>query len=68
MTGIFSDKIPQHRHCEICGKAFIGEGHFCSDSCKESAGADAKKKIRKLMIIWIAIVTITVVAIAIIGL
>jgi len=68
MTGVYSDKIPQHRHCEVCGKAFTGDDHFCCNECKESAGAEAKKKLRKLMIVWIAIVMITVVAIVIIGL
>ncbi len=68
MTGVYSDKLPQHRHCEVCGKAFVGDGHFCSDECKGSAGAEAKKKLRKLMIVWIVIVMITVAAIVIIGL
>jgi predicted nucleic acid-binding Zn ribbon protein len=68
MTGIFSDKIPQHRHCEKCGKAFVGEGHFCSDECNESAGNTAKKKLRKLMLVWMALIVITIGAIAFIGL
>ncbi|MCL2317823.1 MAG: DUF2116 family Zn-ribbon domain-containing protein [Methanomassiliicoccaceae archaeon] len=57
------ERIPQHRHCHSCGKAFVGEGEFCGDVCKDSAGQDAKKKIRKLAIIWLAIVAATTVLI-----
>lgn len=57
------EKIPQHRHCRNCGKAFAGEGHFCGEECKNSAGGDAKKKIRKLMFIWLAVVAATIAAV-----
>jgi len=67
MTGVFADKIPQHRHCEVCGKAFVGDGMFCSDDCRTSAGREAKKKIRKLMLVWVVLVAITVAAIVVIG-
>jgi len=56
------ERIPQHRHCRSCGKAFVGEGEFCGDGCKDSVGADAKKKIRNLLLIWLAIVGVTIVA------
>jgi len=55
------EKIPQHRHCRNCGKAFTGDGEFCGDECKNYAGADAKKKLRKLLYIWLAIVGATMV-------
>ena len=57
------ERIPQHRHCHGCGKAYVGEGEFCSDECKDSAGKDAKKKIKKLALIWLAIVAATTVLI-----
>jgi len=53
------EKIPQHRHCRNCGKAFVGEGEFCNDECKNTAGSGAKKKIRKLFIVWLVIVAAT---------
>ncbi len=62
------NRIPQHRHCEICGKAFVGEGSFCGEECKTSAGAVAKKKIGRLLLLWIAIVAITVAAIVVVEL
>jgi predicted nucleic acid-binding Zn ribbon protein len=55
------ERIPQHRHCHKCGKAFVGDGEFCGEECKGSAGAGAKKKIRKLLFIWLAIVGATAV-------
>jgi predicted nucleic acid-binding Zn ribbon protein len=61
----YPERIPQHRHCRECGKAFVGDGYFCSDECKGSAGAVAKKKIRKLFLAWIAIVAVTAVVVVI---
>ncbi len=59
------ERIPQHRHCRSCGKAFVGDGEFCGEECKSSAGSVAKKKIRKLFLVWIVIVAVTVAAVAI---
>ncbi|GEM_PF-331869 len=47
------EKIPQHRHCENCGKAFIGEGKFCGESCQGEKENKLKVKKRQLMIIWL---------------
>lgn len=59
------EKIPQHRHCVNCGKAFAGDGQFCDVECSSLAGMAAKKKIKKLGIIWLAIVAVTIVAVTI---
>lgn len=58
------ERIPQHRHCVSCGKAFVGEGQFCSQSCKDTAGDEVKGKLRKLGLIWVAIVAVTIVFVA----
>lgn len=58
------DRIPQHRHCVNCGKAFVGEGQFCSPACKETAGDEVKGKLRKLGLIWVAIVVVTIALVA----
>ena len=55
------ERIPQHRHCVNCGKAFVGEGRFCSESCKETASDEVKGKLKKLGLIWVAIVVVTIV-------
>lgn len=58
------EKIPQHRHCAGCGKAFVGNGRFCSPSCQEESGKEVKGKLRKLMLIWVGIVVVTIAAVA----
>jgi len=57
----YTEKIPQHRHCAGCGKAFVGDGRFCSEACQQESGKEVKGKLRKLMLVWIAIVVVTVV-------
>ena len=62
MTMAENDKvqIPQHRHCAACGKAFTGSGRFCSPECQQESGKEVKGKLRKLGLVWIAIVVVTV--------
>jgi predicted nucleic acid-binding Zn ribbon protein len=31
---IMTEKIPQHMHCQICGKAIPSTETMCSDECK----------------------------------
>lgn len=57
------ERIPQHRHCVNCGKAFVGDGRFYSQACKDTAGDEVKHKLRKLGLIWVAIVAVTVVCV-----
>lgn len=45
-------KIPQHRHCIRCGKAFIGEDRYCTEKCKETKKEELKASKRKLLIFW----------------
>ncbi|MDR3074411.1 MAG: DUF2116 family Zn-ribbon domain-containing protein [Candidatus Methanoplasma sp.] len=59
------EKIPQHKHCRNCGKAFTGDGLFCGEDCRGSAGSEAKKKIRKLFLVWLLIVGVTIAAAAV---
>ncbi len=42
-----TEKILQHKHCNICGKAIPVDETFCSDECKEKWNAMVKK--RKMM-------------------
>jgi predicted nucleic acid-binding Zn ribbon protein len=46
-----TDRMPQHRHCYVCGKAHTEEGRFCGGSCKESKKAELKRKKRQLYLI-----------------
>ncbi|NLL95230.1 MAG: DUF2116 family Zn-ribbon domain-containing protein [Thermoplasmatales archaeon] len=45
-------RIPQHRHCIRCGKAFVGEGGYCTDLCRDTKQAELKASKRKLLAMW----------------
>lgn len=60
-----TERIPQHRHCENCGKAFVGEGKFCCDTCKKTSGDDVKRQLRKLGLIWVALVAVVIICVAV---
>ncbi|MFA6710629.1 MAG: DUF2116 family Zn-ribbon domain-containing protein [Candidatus Methanomethylophilaceae archaeon] len=61
------ERIPQHRHCYVCGRAFVGEGRYCSDACKTKKTAELKSSKRKLLIIWAAAVALMIIGIAAYG-
>jgi len=58
----YTEKIPQHRHCLACGKAFVGEGRYCSEVCKETSTKEVKGKLRKYLLIEVALVVVVIVA------
>ena len=60
------ERIPQHKHCIYCGKAYItGEGRYCSEGCKSKKADELKASRRKLLIIWVVAAAIMIGAIAI---
>lgn len=59
-----TERIPQHRHCYVCGKAFVGEGRYCGDSCKENKTVELKKMKRKYYLIFGVAVAMMIFAIA----
>lgn len=54
------ERIPQHRHCMSCGKAFTGVGNYCTDECRDSTGKEMKKKLRRYLIVLGLLVAFTV--------
>ena len=48
-----TEKIPQHRHCRGCGRAFIGKDPHCSDECKSTSTAAVKKKKQQLQLLYV---------------
>jgi len=38
------ERVPQHSHCQICGKAVPFEKVICSDECEEQYGKIVKKR------------------------
>lgn len=57
------ERIPQHRHCMNCNKAFIGDGRYCTPECENGKVTELKSKRNKLLIQWGIAVVIMVVAI-----
>ena len=43
-----TDKVPQHSHCHICGKAIPLTETLCSEECKEKYQRIVKR--RRLMV------------------
>ena len=37
-------KIPQHRHCQVCGKAIKAKEEMCSERCKKDWENTVKRK------------------------
>ncbi|HHT74713.1 MAG TPA: DUF2116 family Zn-ribbon domain-containing protein [Methanomassiliicoccaceae archaeon] len=48
-----TEKIPQHRHCAKCNKAFVGEGRYCSTECGTASEADLKRRKRQLLFLYV---------------
>ncbi len=62
-----TEKIPQHRHCTKCGKAFLGEERFCSEGCKVSNNELLKKRKRQLLILYGMTVVVLIAALLFVG-
>ncbi len=56
------ERIPQHRHCLTCGRAFTGGGDYCSEACENGKKDEIKSKRNKLIIIWVIAVIMMVFA------
>ncbi|MGE0015620.1 MAG: DUF2116 family Zn-ribbon domain-containing protein [Candidatus Methanomethylophilaceae archaeon] len=61
------ERIPQHRHCINCGKAFVGVGNYCGDECRDTSGKEVKKKL-KIYVAVLAVIMVATVAIVVSGL
>lgn len=46
------ERIIQHKHCSICGKAIPAEEEYCSENCKERFEAIQKKKKNLMYIMY----------------
>ncbi len=58
----YTEKIPQHRHCAACGKAFIGEGRFCSQTCQDTSSDEVRGKLKKYLLLEVVLVAVVIVA------
>ena len=55
-----TDRLLQHRHCYVCGKAHTAEGRFCGDACKEGKKKELSRKKRQLFIVEAVLVILTI--------
>ena len=63
-----TEKIPQHKHCRQCGKAFIGKENFCSVECTGTSDAQMKKKKRQLLMLYVFSFMILILMVVFVGL
>jgi predicted nucleic acid-binding Zn ribbon protein len=63
-----AERIPQHKHCRQCGKAFIGDGQYCSVECSNQGKDILKKRKRQLIILYVLTMFILAVAVIAMGL
>lgn len=49
------EKVPQHSHCHICGKAVQVDETLCSEECKQKYAAMSKRRRTYLYIMYAAI-------------
>jgi predicted nucleic acid-binding Zn ribbon protein len=59
------EKIPQHKHCTQCAKAFIGNERYCSTECKKAGEKMLKTRKRQLIILYVVTLVILTVAVLI---
>lgn len=62
-----TEKIPQHRHCRSCGRAFIGQEEYCSDECKKSSTARIKKKKNQLLMLYVFSFVVLILMLILVG-
>lgn len=55
------EKILQHKHCGVCGKAVPVDDAFCSDLCKDKFEVLMKKKRTTMLIFYTAMVFVIIV-------
>lgn len=60
-------KIPQHRHCSSCGKAYVGDGRYCSSECEDQDGTEAKRKLKRYAAIIVLLWAVVIVAVVVTG-
>jgi predicted nucleic acid-binding Zn ribbon protein len=54
------ERIPQHDHCQICGKAIPTGETVCSDECREEYQAFVKKRKTYMYVMYGALAVLVV--------
>jgi len=58
-------EIPEHRHCQMCGKAIPPNEVFCSRECKEKFEKFVRKRRILLLVMYALLMAIFLILIAV---
>ena len=58
-------EIPEHRHCQMCGKAIPPSEVFCSQECKEKIEKFVRKRRILLLVMYALLMAIFLILIAV---
>ncbi len=53
--------LPDHGHCEVCGRVVDTDERWCSDACKEKHQAIMRKKKRDAVIFVVVVAVLFIV-------
>ena len=56
-----AERLVQHKHCPVCGKAMSVDKETCSDECAVTREAQIREKKRTLYLFYFSIVVLAVV-------
>ena len=56
-----AEKLVQHKHCPICGKAMSAERDTCSDECDIKRKTQMQEKKRTLYLFYFSILVLVIV-------
>ncbi|MGQ9583453.1 MAG: DUF2116 family Zn-ribbon domain-containing protein [Thermoplasmatota archaeon] len=54
-------KIPQHKHCMVCGKAIRAREQYCSEECEREWARASRTKRNLQMVLYISMAVMIVV-------
>jgi predicted nucleic acid-binding Zn ribbon protein len=56
-----AERLVQHKHCPVCGKAMSVDKETCSDVCAGQREAQLKEKRRTLYLFYFSIIILAIV-------
>lgn len=56
-----AERLVQHKHCPVCGKAMSADKETCSDECSLKRQAQMQEKKRTMYMFYLSIVVLVVV-------
>ncbi len=56
-----AERLVQHKHCPVCGKAMSATRETCSDECDAERGVQLKSRKRTLYMFYVAMAVMVVV-------